>query len=61
MTIDGKTHKVAETIVASTKEKNQRILTLDSMQSKTKLDEENGITYLSIMEKNLEILKEAFE
>ena len=35
------------------------ILTLDSMQGTTLKDVENGCTYLSVMEKNLETLKQA--
>ena len=34
-------------------------LTLDSCQSVSSSDIENGTTYLGIMQKNLEILKEA--
>ena len=51
--------KIAETVIANTKEKNQEILVLDSMQSVGIKDAENGTTYLSIMEKNLETLKKA--
>ena len=36
-----------------------QILVLDSMQSITARDVENGATYLSIMESNLEVLREA--
>ena len=59
LTIDGAKHKIAETIVQNTVEKNQKILTLDSMQSTTTTDVENGTTYLSVMEDNLDILKQA--
>ena len=51
--------KIADTVIANTKAKNQEILVLDSMQSVGKKDSENGITYLSVMEKNLETLKKA--
>ena len=51
--------KIADTVIANTKAKNQEILVLDSMQSVGKKDAENGITYLSVMEKNLETLKKA--
>ena len=57
--IDGSDGKLAETIVESTTNKNQQILTLDSMQSTTSDDVENGMTYLSIMKDNLSILKQA--
>ncbi len=51
--------KIAETVIANTKEKNQEILVLDSMQSVGSKDAGNGTTYLSVMEKNLETLKKA--
>lgn len=51
--------KIAETVIANTKEKNQQILVLDSMQSVGSKDAKNGTTYLSVMEKNLETLKKA--
>ena len=59
LTIEGKSHKIAETIVENTAEKNQKILTMDSMQSMTSEDVANGTTYLSVMEQNLSMLKEA--
>ena len=59
LTIEGAQHKIAETIVQNTTAKNQKILTMDSMQSTTSQDVKNGTTYLSIMEKNLSVLKEA--
>ena len=59
LTIEGAQHKIAETVVRSTTAKNQRVLTMDSMQSTTSKDVKNGTTYLSVMEKNLSVLKEA--
>ena len=59
LTIEGKNHKLAETIVRSTAGKNQKVLTMDSMQSMTSEDVANGTTYLSVMEQNLSVLKEA--
>jgi len=59
LTIEGTQHKIAETIVQNTAEKNQKVLTMDSMQSTTSKDVANGTTYLSVMEKNLSVLKEA--
>ena len=59
LTIEGAQHKIAETIVENTSAKNQKVLTMDSMQSTTSKDVANGTTYLSIMEKNLSVLKEA--
>ena len=61
LTIEGKNHKIAETIVENTAEKNQNILTMDSMQSTTSEDVANGTTYISVMEQNLSVLKEALD
>ena len=59
LTIEGAKHKIAETIVENTKEKNQKICTMDSMQSTTSDDVQNGATYLKIMGDNLSVLQEA--
>ena len=59
LTMEGAQHKIAETIVQNSAAKNQSILTLDSMQSTTSADAENGTTYLSVMESNLDVLKQA--
>lgn len=59
LTIEGKQHKIAETIVQNTKAKNQPILTMDSMQATTSEDAANGTTYLGVMENNLGVLKQA--
>lgn len=61
LTIEGKNHKIAKTVVDNTKNKDQKVLTLDSMQSTTAKDVKDGATYLGIMEKNLEVLKEALK
>ena len=59
LTIEGVQHKIAETIVRNTAAKNQKVLTMDSMQSTTSKDAANGTTYFSVMERNLSVLKEA--
>ena len=59
LTIEGTQHKIAETIVQNTAQKNQQILTMDSMQAVTANDASSGVSYLSIMEKNLSVLKKA--
>ena len=61
LTIEGKNHKIANTVVDNTKNKDQKVLTMDSMQSTTSKDVKDGATYLGIMEKNLEVLKEALK
>ena len=57
--IDGANHKIAETVISSSKNHSRKILTLDSMQSASKKDIDAGKTYLDVMRSNLEILKEA--
>ena len=59
MTIDGSDQKIAKTIIANTKTKNQKVLTLDSMQSITQEKIDSGENYLSIMKSNLAVLQEA--
>lgn len=61
LTIEGKDHKIAETIIKNTKTKDQSILTLNSMQSVTSQDVRSGVSYLTIMETNLKVLKEALQ
>ncbi|MBP5342511.1 zinc ABC transporter substrate-binding protein [bacterium] len=53
--------RIAETIKENTRDKNQNILVLNSLQSATSKDYKKGKTYLSIMVENLEILKEALK
>lgn len=50
---------IARTVVENTQSRDQQILTMDSMQSTTAKDVAAGANYLSIMEKNLDILKAA--
>ena len=59
LTIDGSDGKIAETIVKNTDSGDQQILKLDSMQSVTAADIRDGASYLSLMEKNLLVLKQA--
>lgn len=61
LTIEGSDHKIAETIRDNTAYKDQQILTMNSMQSVTKEDVEEGASYISIMKDNLEVLKEALK
>ncbi len=59
LTIEKGDKKIAKTIVSNTKNKNQEILEMDSLQSITENEIKNGRTYLSAMKKNLEVLKKA--
>ena len=51
--------KIAKTVISSTKNKNQQILRLDSLQSVTKNEIQSGKSYLNVMEKNFEVLQKA--
>lgn len=59
LVIDGSDEKLAQVIIDNTAGKNQQILVVDSMQSVSKQDIENGFTYLSAMKSNLTILQSA--
>jgi len=50
---------VAQSVISSTNNSNQSIVVFDSLQSITKKQIEDGATYISIMEKNLEALTKA--
>ena len=52
---------IAKTVIRESNNINRRILVLDAVQSLTSGDIRNGATYLSIMESNLKVLKEALE
>lgn len=59
LTLEGSDHRIAETVISATSAKNAQILVMDSMQSVAPANRENGVTYLSVMEKNLDALKKA--
>ena len=69
LTIEGTDHRIADTIVQNTKTKDQQILSLDSMQSTTAKDVQNGLSFryvgveaaTFIMENNLTVLKDALK
>ena len=59
LTIEGSDCRIAETVIRNSAEKDRKILTLDSMQGVTAAEMEAGAGYLSIMEENLDVLREA--
>jgi zinc transport system substrate-binding protein len=61
MTIESSDQKIAKTVKENSKTKDQQILTMDSMQSVTAKNIADGTTYLSIMEENLAVLKDALK
>ena len=61
LTLENSNTKIAETVISSTEGKSAQILSMDSMQSITSADVKNGVTYLSVMEKNLGVLTKALQ
>ena len=59
LTIERDNHRIAQTIVDNSRDKDARVRALDSLQSTTGQDAENGVTYLSVMEDNLAVLEAA--
>ena len=59
LTIEHPKTRIAETVVSTSQAKNAKILSMDSMQSITAEDVKQGAAYLSIMESNLAVLKDA--
>ena len=59
LTIEGARHRIAQTVAENSAKKNQSVLALDSMQSTTSKDVAQGTAYLSVMEKNLDVLTDA--
>ena len=61
LTIEKSDKRIAETIIENTSSADQTVMTLDSMQSVTSEDVKNGSSYLSIMDENLNVLKEVLK
>jgi len=61
ITIEGSDKKIAQTVIQNTESKNQKIVSLDSLQSVGKKEIESGVSYLSVMEKNLSVLKDILQ
>ncbi|MDO4537511.1 MAG: metal ABC transporter substrate-binding protein [Coriobacteriales bacterium] len=59
LTIENSDQRIAQTIIGNTKDKNQKILVMDSLQSTTRQDIDAGKTYLGTMEDNLSVLQTA--
>ena len=60
MTIEGSDHKLAKAVIENTTDKNQDILTLNSLQSVSQSDIDKGLTYYGAMEENLKVLAQSF-
>ena len=60
LTMEGATHKIAETVKRATKAKDQKILSLDSLQS-VGGEAAKTTRYIDVMKRNLEALKAALD
>lgn len=61
LTIENANQTIAQTIVNNSADKNRQVLVMDSMQAVTAQDVQNGASYLEIMKKNLDVLKQALQ
>ncbi len=61
ITTESSDNKIADTVIASTTNQDQVILSLNSMQAITSQEVAAGVTYLSIMEDNLVALIQALQ
>ena len=61
MTIEGSDKKLAKAVIENTTDKNQDILTLNSLQSVSQSDIDKGLTYYGAMEENLKVLEQSFK
>jgi zinc transport system substrate-binding protein len=59
MVTESANHSIAQTIINNTRNKDQQILSLHGFKAITATDIQNGASYLSIMENNLEVLRKA--
>ena len=59
LTIENSDGRIAEAVKSNTTKKNQKILAMNSLQSVTKEQLADGITYLQVMQENLSVLLEA--
>ncbi len=57
--IDGENDSIAKTVIQNSSLKNTKILTLNSLQAISTQEINEGATYLTLMEQNLQILIEA--
>lgn len=61
LTTEGSDGRLASTVIQNTARKDTAVAVLDSMQGTTSRDAATGVTYLSVMRSNLEVLREALK
>lgn len=60
-TIESSDGKIAQAIINNSTAKDQKIAVLDSMQSTTSKQLDEGVTYLSVMQHNYDVLSESLK
>lgn len=61
MNIDGTGHEIAETIISNSDDTDKEVLSMSSMENISMQAVDKGLTYISIMEDNLEVLLKELE
>ena len=61
LTTEGSDGRLVSTVIQNTARKDTAVAVLDSMQGTTSRDAASGVTYLSVMRSNLEVLREALK
>ncbi len=61
LTIENSDARIADTVIASSASKDQQILVLNSLQSINQQQIDDGVSYLKVMEDNLNVLAEALK
>lgn len=59
--LDGSNHKIAETVIQNTNGTKPEMIVMNSLQSVSKKDIQDGTDYFSVMKDNLEALKKALK
>ena len=59
MVLDGSDQRIAQAVINASQARNAQVLKLDSIQSVNALDIREGASYLDMMRKNLEVIKQA--
>ena len=59
LTLESSNGDLARTAISESRDKNATVLAIDSMQSIGKRDIESGLSYIGVMENNLDVIKTA--
>jgi len=59
LVLEGSDRKIAQSVIGATTNKNQTVLEVNSLQAVTGAQISDGVTYLSLMEENLNVFRKA--